>query len=833
MMGILQDVRYGARLLMKTPAITAAVVVTLALGIGLNTAIFSIVNMMLFRPLPCDNADRIVTVHRQDLAASTFHRWSYPLFEDYRDQAESFAHFVAWHSDEAIIGQGDATATRVVQIVSGDYFIALGAQPALGRFFTRGDDRIPGASPVTVLSHRFWQRQLQGDPEVVGQTIAINGHDFTIIGVAREEFTGILTIMPPTLWVPMMMEPVMRPAYAALDQRDSTWMDVFGVLKPGVPLKQANAELALVASQIREVDPERSDNESALAIAMHGVPFSPNDRPQLYALSALVMAMVGIILLIACANVANLILARAVARRREIGIRLALGSSRARLVRQLLIESLLLALSGGAIGVLVARWAMDSLLYLIPEELPFNATIALDFSLDRNVLLFAVGVSALTAIVFGLVPAIQAARADLIPALKDEGAGTTRLKRSRLRNALVVAQVAGSLVLLIAAGLLVRSLSLARAIDPGFEHDNTLVCMLDFSRHGYDARRGRACSDDLLARVRALPGVRAAALDARVPLGPTSERTALWIEHGAATSDDGTPLYLSLGINAVSPDDFETLGIPLLLGRGFDARDSADSPVVFIVNQTFAETYWPGENPLEKRIAFTERTESGTYGPGAFHAVIGVVKTVNYIEFNERPQPMVYASLSHRWPSVLMLLVRTAGDPLAILPAVRGVMRDIDPNFTPSDTRSYTNLIGFKLLPVKFAAGLFSLFGALALTLAMIGVYGVMSYMVSQRTYEIGVRMALGAHKGDVLKLVLRRGLALTLMGLLIGLLIGLAVAFGFARVLSALLYGVSPYDPVTFAGVAGSLVAVALLACYLPARRATKVDPMVALRCE
>ena len=828
MRSLLNDIRFGLRMLAKHPGFTIAASITLALGIGLNTAIFSVINVVLFRPLPYEDADRIVAVHRQNIETSEYGRWSYPHFEDYRDRSRSFEHLVAWSGTEAIIGKGDATATRMVELVSGDYFQLFGVQPALGRFFTRDDDRVPRAHPVVVLGHHYWEARYQGDPGVIGDIIGLNGNDFTIVGVAPEGFSGIIPALLPDLWVPMMMEPVIRPAYSALEQRGSTWMDVFGMLKPGVSPEQVDAELASIATQLRAEDPQASRNEHALAIALRGVPFSPADRPMAYAMSALGMGMVGMILLIACANVANLLLARAVSRRREIAIRLALGSSRARLVRQLLIESMLVALIGGVVGVVLAQWGISGANYLVPE-LPFGATMVLEFTLDRNVFLFALGASALTGLVFGLIPAIQSTRADLVPALKDEGAGTTRFKRSRLRSTLVIAQVAVSLVLLISSGLFLRSLLKAKTMDPGFMHANTLVLSLDFARQGYDSARGRAYCDELLPRVRGIPGVESAALDSSVPLGLDIGRTSVWIEGDMATDDEGSLRSRMARISSVSPGSFETLGIPVLMGRDFDEHESPDGEEVVIINQAFAETYWPGENPLDKRIAFTTVLDNDRYGPGEYLRVIGVVRTVKYGELGEDPQPAIYSALSQSWRSNSLLLVRTSGDPESMLPAVRDVMRDIDENLAPGDTRTLTSLISFKLMPAKLAASLCGLFGALALLLAMIGLYGVMSYMVSQRTHEIGVRMAIGAAKGDVIRLILRQGLVLTM----IGIVIGLGIALGFTRVLSTMLYDVSPHDPVVFVGIALLLIAVALLACYIPARRATRVDPMIALRCE
>ncbi|MCH7603210.1 MAG: ABC transporter permease [Planctomycetes bacterium] len=821
MNNLLNDLKFAIRNLSKSPGFVAVAIITLALGIGLNTAIFSVVNMLLFRPLPYDNADRIVAVFRTDFETARTLRWSYPHFEDYRDELTSFEHFVAWANTDISVGRGDSTQMRRGILVSGDYFEALGAQPTLGRLFNPTDDQTIRGHPVAVLGYDFWQRKLEGDPAIIGQTLALNGHDFTVIGVAEEGFAGVRTVALPDLWVTMMMEPIIRPATPALERRGTMWMDAFGVRKPGVSLEQANAELALVATQLREADPDANDNEHAAAYPLIGIEQDPNDRSEAYALVALIMTMVGLVLLIACANIANLLLARSTTRRKEIGIRLALGSTRGRIVRQLLIESMLIAITGGIVGTLVAVWSMNGLKYILPE-LPMSATISPNFGLDRNLLLFAFTISTLTGVVFGLVPALQAARTDLIPALKDDGGGSSRYRKSRLRNSLVVGQVAISLVLLIASGLFVRSLVQAGSIDPGFAHEHTLAFKLDLARQQYDEDSGRVFCDQLLARVRDLPSVESACLDHSVPLGWGTTVVSYYVEGDTATFADGTSAYRHIRSNIVSPDDFQTLDIPLLMGRDFNETDILDGPGVVIVNSTFAEMHWPDESPLGKRISI-----HSVEGP--FLEIVGVVKTVIYDSPGESPTPVIHRALSQTWNPILTLLVRSSGDPLSVMTPVRDIMRDLDPNFSPSDTRTLTKLIKFALVPAKLGAGIFSLFGLIALLLASIGLYGVMSYMVSQRTHEIGIRMAIGADKSDVLRLIMKQGLTLTI----IGLGIGLVVALGFTRVLASLLYDVSPSDPLTFVAITLLLATVATLATLIPARRAMSVDPMVALRYE
>jgi predicted permease len=588
-------------------------------------------------------------------------------------------------------------------------------------------------------------------------------------------------------------------------------------------MQQAQARLDQVAAHLKDVDPERYEDEHAILVHPSGIGLPPEARPIVVGLSALVMSMVGLVLLIACANVANLLLARSTARRGEIAVRLALGAGRLRLVRQLLTESTLLALLGGAVGVLIASWVMSLVNVLLPQ-LPYNLSLSMDFGLDGRVLAFAALASVLTGVVFGLVPALQATNANVFPALKDDvGARGLGIRRSRLRSTLIVGQIAVSLVLLIGAGLFVRSLLSAKAINPGFDHENVLTVSLAFAVHERDTEAGKAFYKQLLDRVRAMPGVESASLDQCIPLGFTQNTDEYWIEgRPPAPGPDGRDDVDSVLMSIVSAGDFKTLGIPLLRGRDFNEHDTEDAPGVVIVNQVFADRNWPDEDPLGKRISL-----EGLEGP--YREVVGVVSTVKYVFIGEGPRPFLYRPFTQNYDPDINLLVRTTGDPMTLLPPVRAAIRELDPDVAPSDTRVLTDWIGFALLPARFAAALFGLFGALAILLASVGLYGVMSYSVGQRTREIGIRMALGAGRRDVLHVVLRQGLTLTVVGLGIGLIVSLAGT----RILSMLLYDISATDPLTFGGVSVVLVAVAMLACYIPARRATKVDPMVALRYE
>ncbi len=819
MLNLRQDIRFGLRMLIKNPAFTIVIVVTLALGIGVNTAIFSLINGILFRPLPSVDTDRLVEVHRGGLEQV----FSYPDYREYRDRCDVFDALACWSYAPISVGRGDATELRFGQIVSGNFFAALGARAIHGRLLNTTDDQAPGAHPVAVLSHPYWQRANGGDPDAVGKTIILNGHPYMIVGITPEGFVGAFPVFTPDFWVPMMMQEQIFLLGGGLEERDSGWLHLIGRLKPNVSIPQAQARLDLVAAHLPDVDPERYEGEHAFLVRPSGIGLPPEARPIAVGLSLLLMAMVGLILLIACANVANLLLARSTVRRGEIAIRLALGASRLRLVRQLLTESMLLALLGGAAGVLIAAWAIDVINALQPQ-LPYNVSLVLDFGLDGRVLGFAVLACLLTGVVFGLVPALQATKGNVVPALKDD-AGTSALsiRRSRLRSALVIGQVAVSLVLLISAGLFVRSLLSAKSIDPGFDHENVLAVSLAFAMHDYDDATGQAFYEDLLDRVRAMPGVESASLNQCVPLGLTINTSEYWIEgRPPLPGPDGKDDVDSVFRSVVSASDFKTLGIPLLRGRDFNEHDTADSPPVVVVNQAFADQTWPGEDPLGKRISTV-----GLDGP--YMEIVGVAKTIKYVFIGEDPRPFLYRPFTQSHELNMNLLVRAGGDPMALLPPVRAAIRELDPNISPADTRVLSEWIGFALLPARFAAALFTLFGALALLLASVGLYGVMSYTVGQRTREIGIRVALGAQSSDVLRLMLRQGFILTA----IGLGIGLVVSFASSRVLSMLLYDINATDPVTFVGVSIVLAAVALLATYIPARRATKVDPMVALRYE
>ena len=833
-----QDLRYAARMLLKSPGFTGIAIVSLALGIGANTSIFSFVNAVLLRPLPVTEPERLVFVYNSS-RASQYNVSSYPDYVDYRDKNEVFSDTAASSGITVSLNSDDQTEAISGLIVTGNYFDVLGVRAAVGRTFLPEEDRTPGAHPVAIISHGLWQRRFAGDPNAVGKQLLMNGQSFTVVGVAPMNFNGAEVGGISDVYVPMMMQAVVRPPRSGysgeknpdlLSVRGAGWLDIIGRLKPGVTIEQAQAGIQTLAKQLEQAYPDTNRDETATLFPV--TKGDPEQRGTLLSVAGLLMSVVGLVLLIACANVANLLLARASTRRREIGIRLALGASRGRLIRQLLTESVLLASLGGALGLLLAVWLVDALQTYPPP--PNFFSFAFDFSLDARVLLFTMLLSLLTGIVFGIAPALQASNPDLVHALKDEAIvlpGKGARRRFSLRNLLVVAQVALSLVLLIGAGLFLRSLQHAQQIDPGFSPENVLVMPLNINLLRYTKPQGQEFYKLVTERIEAMPGVQSATLSRTPPLSGASRQSSVAIEGQEAASaasnsestgasaetSSNTTLAASVGLRY-----FETLRIPLLRGRDFNAQDREGAPGVVVVNETFAKRYFPVQDPLGKHISL-----SGAKGP--WLEVIGLARDGKYITLGEAPAPFVYQSLAQRHESGMSLMVRTRSDPANFLASVRREVQAVEKNLPVTNLRPMTELLSNSLYSARMGAGLLGVFGLLALLLAAIGLYGVMAYSVTRRTREIGIRMALGAQRGDVLRLVLREGM--TLVG--VGIFLGLLGAFALTRLLASFLYGVSTTDPSTFIGIALFLAAVALLASFIPARRASKVDPMIALRYE
>ncbi|HEX9918310.1 MAG TPA: ABC transporter permease [Pyrinomonadaceae bacterium] len=811
-----QDLRYGARMLGKSPGFTLVAVAVLALGIGANTTIFSLINGMLLRPLVgVESPERLVAVYTSDYSSGPYGTSSHPDYVSFRDGANAFEGLAAYQTTSVNLTESDEPERLRGESVTGNYFKVLGVSVSAGRTLLPEDEVAAGGNPVIVISHNLWQRRFNSDPTLVNRTVNLEGRAHTVVGIVAENFRGLHIASSPEFWQPM------PPPRSGPSARGSRGLMLVGRLRDGATPQEANAQLTSIAAQLAQDFPEtnrgtleRPDEPRPITVTRQ-TRIGEKQRKTIVGVSGMLMLMVGLVLLIACANVANLLLARASVRRREIAIRLALGSSRLRLIQQLLTESMCLAILGGLLGLLLTLWTSD----FLPKFFPAEMASGLDLSVDWRVLGFTLGLSLLTGILFGLAPALQASRQNLLSALKDDtGAPEVRgFGRFGLRNGLVVLQVALSLILLICAGLFMRSLRAASTADPGFDAENVLLTHMEMRGVKMGREEQELFYQRVQEQVAALPGVRAVALSYIVPISGGGMRNSVWIEGYQPRPNEDT----ELNTNIVSPNYFKTLGIPLVNGRDFGTADTAKAPGVVVINEEFARRYFPGENPLGKRL----RTDS----EGPYLEVVGVAKNAKYRGLREEPLPFFYTPLAQGAQSSMTLFVRTDGDPLAVLPSVRSELKSLDKNLTLFQVNTLSAHLDEALSSDRMIAVLLGVFGVAALLLAAVGLYGVMSYAVARRTHEIGVRMALGAQAGDIIKLVLWQGMVL----LLVGGVVGLAASYALTRLMSSLLYGISATDPLTFAGITLLMACVALLACYLPARRATKVDPMVALRYE
>jgi putative ABC transport system permease protein len=806
-----QDLRFSVRMLMKNPGFTLIAVLTLALGIGANTAIFAVVNALLLRPLPYPDAERLAivatTMRRERVEVRST---SYPDFVSWRDLNTVFEQIAARSSTSFSLLSGNEPERVNGELVSANYFSLLGARAAHGRAFLPEEDRTPDAHRVAMVSYGLWQRRFGGSPNLVGQTIQLSDGNYTVVGIMPEGFRGISH--DAELWLPMMMNSAVRPGQG-LQQRNQRWLSTIARLKPGVSVPQAQAEMDAIARGLEQTYPNTNANRGVLVTPLHEQLFG-NMQLMLWIL----LGAVGCVLLVGCANVANLLLHRAATRQKETAIRLALGATPGRLMRQLLTESLLLALAGGALGSLFAFWSVDFLLALSPITFPSFVKL----TLDARVLGFSLLISVLTGVLFGLAPALQAARPALNEVLKDSSRGSSSgLGRSRLLGALVVSEIALALVLLIGAGLMIRSLQHLQKVDPGFDSERLMTMRFSLPAQKYARAQIDSFSQQLRERLRVLPGVQSVALSSDLPLSGSSSAGPMELEGQTAVPADRE---LRMFRHRVTPDFFATLGIPLIKGRDFTADDHAQAPGVVIVSESLARSYWPGEDPLGKRLR-----EHGEDNP--WRTIVGVVAEVKYrgLVQNPNPDPDVYYPLLQDAVSNLYLAVRTEADPASLTTALRSELQKLDPNLPVYGVTTMTQRIANQTRQARFSTWLLGLFGGLALVLAAVGIYSVMAYAVEQRTHEIGIRLALGAAAGDVLKLVIGQGMRLALLG--VGL--GISAALALTQLMKQLLFGVAAADPPTYAGIALLLTAAALFACRIPARRATKVDPLVALRVE
>jgi macrolide transport system ATP-binding/permease protein len=808
-----RDIRYAARLLTRNRVFSAVAIITLALGIGLNTAVFSTVHALLYRPLPgVHEPHRLVQVYRSHPTAE-YGSNSIPHFDDVRARSgDVFAGVAAWRFVPVHVSADGRTARVMGQIVSANFFQVLGAPIALGRGLLPEEDAGPGAHQVAVLGHGTWRTMFGADPSVVGRTVVLNGRSYEIVGVAGAGFRGPIAVIEPALWVPLMqLDHFMPGSLERFERRGDSFLLSFARLQPGVSVEQARDRMEALVAELREEFPQYYDEQGVHIVPQDEAGMNPQWRGAQRALSAVMMAVVAVLLLIACVNVANLMLARAQHRSREMAVRLSLGASRRQLVRQLLMESLLLALVAGAVALVLARVVIGA---LNGVRLPFEFPISLELQLSAPVLAFTLAVSLATGLVFGLLPALQATAPSLVPALKGEsmpGGGS----RSRASRMLVVAQMALSLVLLIAAGLFVRSLATAMEIEKGFDDANLLIATVDPGLQGYDRPRAEAFYATLAERLRAHPGVRAVGFAEMVPLGIGDQQRGVAIPDYVPVAGEN----MSFDYNIVTPGYFEAMGISPLRGRVFTERDDANGPHVLVINQRLAERFWPGQDPIGRTVVVT----------GQEHTVIGVVPTGRYRTLGEAPLPFYYLTQAQWWNWQMTVHVRTAGDPVPFVPTLRAEVRALDPDLPLADVRTMTESLGFALLPARLAGTVLAAFGLLGLLLAAIGMYGVMAYSVAQRTREIGIRMAVGAAHTQVIGALMRQGLALVTAGAALGLVGG----WGVWHLVRGMLHGATGPDVVTFAGVPLLLIAVAALAIWIPARRAAAVNPVVALRTE
>jgi putative ABC transport system permease protein len=812
MQTILKDIRFAVRTLLKRPALTGIAIVTLALGIGANTAIFSVVNAIILRSLPYRDSDRLVAIwgnlHKTGLEEIPL---SAPEFTDFRQQCKGFDQIAAYTTQGFNLTGVDQPERLRGAVVSGTLFSVLKTDPQLGRTFLNEEDQF-GRDQVAVLSNALWHRRFSADPSIVNKTINLDGQTVTVIGVMPAQFH--FPDKETEIWKPIAFDPELLTE----NNRGSHFLSVIGRLQPNVTLPQAQADIDGVTARLAQEHSAMYPTGFSTTVRSLHEDLVGNLRTALFVL----LGAVGLVLAVACANVAHLLLANASSRYREVAIRSALGANRVRLVRQFLTESVLLSLLGGSAGLLLAIWGVTTLVALIPKDTPRVEEIHLDF----RVLLFTLGVSILTGILFGLAPALQATKTDLIDALKEGGrGGGAGRRRLQLRGLLIVSEFALALVLLIGSGLMIKSFIRLQDVKPGFEPSGLLTFRLALPEAKYpEFPKSRAFFEQLFDRLKARPEVKSAGAINILPFsGSTGDRTFLIedqpVEQGKPHPDEQ--------IRFVSAGYFSAMGIPLLRGRDFTPRDLPDTPQVVIANDAAVRKYWPNQNPIGKRLSFSTRTPK-------WYEIVGVVGNIKHrsLDLEDKPEfyvPFLQPLFKDSNIQPMYLVVRTVNDPSSFAAAVRSEVASLDPDQPVSSVMTMDQRISDSVAPRRFNMFLLGLFAVLAMILAAIGIYGIMAFSVGQRTHEIGVRMALGARSTDVLKLVLRNGLGLAL----IGIVIGLAIAFAATRVLATLLYGVSATDPVTFLGEALLLAAVALLACYIPARRATKVDPLVALRYE
>ncbi len=821
----LQDIRYALRILIKNPGFSAIAILSLALGIGANTTIFTVVNAILLNPLPVKQISRVVEVDTVDTktrvtaANVTKLGMSYPNFQDYARGSQVFSGLSCVVGPLPLTWSGGAEPKQTFgQMVNANYFDILGLRPAAGRFFLPDEDTKKGGNNVAILSYSLWVNKFGSDPNIVNKTITLNATSYNVIGVGPRGFKGAFTFgNAEQVWLPVSMYPQVLAGFFKdyFEDRRFLATAVLGRLKDGVSVNEAEASLKALASNLEREFPKDNASRSVALTPLAEAAVGVNNRNQFVLIGGLMMGIVGLVLLIACANLANLLLAQSASRQKEIGLRAALGASQGRVTRQLLTESLVLAVLSAIVGLVIAFGGRAVLWSFRP---PFILDGDVDLSFDSHVLFFTLGVAILTAVIIGLVPAIKVAKPDLIEALKMGGrGGTVGWTRSPFRSLLVVMEVALALVALIGAGLFIRSLQNAQQISPGFESKKLFVFAFDLGALHYEEGRAQQYFRTVIERAQSVPGVESATIASNFPLGGGLGRTVFPEGQDEASGYRGTLTQL----NDVAPNFFQTLRIPLIGGREFTDADRKDTNQVAIINEAMGKQFWPDQNAVGKRFHF--------FGETQLREVVGVVRNTVVNNIGEEPQPLAYLPLAQDFAPAVTMQVRTSGRPESVVAGVRSQVQPLDTNLALTNFNTIEELIDQGLWAPRVGAGLLAVFGALALLLSVVGVYGVLSYSVNQQTREIGIRMAMGAQTGSVLSLIVGQGMRLALAGLAAGLLVALLAT----RVLSSLLFGVTAHDPLTFAGVTLVLATAAILGCYIPARRATKVNPITALRYE
>jgi len=835
---LLNDLRYGAKKLWKSKAVTVIAVISLAIGIGANSAIFSLLNSIVLRPRPVSRPDELVELYVGE-GNQPYHSTSYPSYLDLRDRNEVLTGLAAYSIQQFRLGDQEVEQIWG-EAVSGNYFDVLGVAALKGRTFSADEDVVPRRNPVVVVSHSLWQRRFNSDPEFIGKTITLNEHQLNVIGVAPPQYTGMIRGFASDIWIPVAMMPAMDPrSEDVLTNRGIRGMTLVGRLKPETTLAQARARFDLLTRDMQAAHPEEwmSKNDASGQVRVSAITVLPESETRIhpgahsaaYAVLGLLFVIVNLVMLIACINLASMLLARAVARRREIAVRMAIGASRSRIIRELLTESVLLSLIAGAAGILLAIWLLNLVVAFMPA-LPEGVRVALDLHLDWRVVLYTVAFSTLTGILFGLAPALQSSKADVSTVLKDDSTLFTGLSRkSRLRLGLVVAQVAFSLLLLVGAGLVLRSLERFRPTSLGFSSENMLVAPISLDDPKYDRPKNQEFYRQLSERISALPGVQAVTLVDNVP-GGFMGRSRSTTEIEGYQSQAGERLELDSFL--AGPGYFTNMKVPLVQGRDFDERDRDGAPCVAVINEAFVQRYFADRSAIGKHLT---KFEGGREVKKVPCEIVGVVHDDAWQSLEKEVRPFFVLALQQTGRKRTMLMVSTNGDPNTLAGAVRNTIRDLDPRIPTTEVKTLAEFFSVGLYPFRILAVVMGGCGVMALVLATLGIYGIISYSVAQRTRELGIRIALGALQTDILKMIIRQGMTVVIVGLAFGLLLSIALTRLLASSLLELElpFPVSETDPLTFAGVTLLLALVALIACFVPALRATKVDPIKALRYE